>query len=388
MTRSRTYSWVLLLLLALSCGKNTSYEKIETFFESSDNVPVSVYVGDPYSGVTTRSSGSIESREDLSGKEILVWAFLSGDNSSYNSVRSLSDPAPVCLIDGKSAVLGEKGAAAEWTDRSEAEGYYFYPKEQYSSRSYDFSACYIDNANVVRENVSADSRVLALSINGRQDIMTSRATPPKNATFCYDYARSGVDPIFTLHHRLVKIQFRVKPGVIEGREPKEVSVSSLKMEAPTLLHLTVARKNLGELTLAQESSSMAYMDLHNGDDSFPLNEAIIRTFAEKPDEEDEKASIVELGGESAALLLPEAESYRYIIGIRDATDSEDATEETRNVLRYKKKDGTYGVFEGGKSYMVTFEIFGASDVAVTVEMVPWVDGDPISGSDDEIEQGK
>ena len=379
---------VLLLLLALSCGKNTSYEKIETFFESSDNVPISVYVGDPYSGVTTRSSGSIETREDLSGKEILVWAFLSGDNASYDSVRSLSDPAPVCLIDGKSAVLGEKGAAAEWTDMAEAAGYYLYPKEQYSSRSYDFSACYIDNATVVTENHSSNSRVLDLRINGRQDIMTSRATPPKNATFCYDFARSGVDPKFTLNHRLVKIQFKVKPGIIEGREPKDVSVSFLKMEAPTLLHLTVARKNLGELTLTQEESSMAYMDLHNGDESFPLNEATIRTFSEKPSAEDEQASIVELGGEEAALLLPEAQSYKYAIGIKDATDSENALEETRNVLKYKKKDGTYGVFEGGKSYMVTFEIFGASDVAVTVEMVPWVDGGPLSGSDDEIEQGK
>lgn len=376
-----------MLLLAFSCKKHTSYEKIQTFFESSDNVPVTVFVGDPYSGVSTRSSGSIESREDLSGKEVLVWAFLSGENASYNSTRSISDPAPVCLIDGKAAVLGEKGAAAEWKDRLETPGYYYYPKEQYSSRSYDFSACYIDDAQILGETPSENSRVVDLRINGRQDVMTSRATPPGSATYCYDYARSGVEPIFTLHHRLVKMSFRVKPGVIEGRDPKKVSVTFMKMEAPTLLHLTVARKNLGELSLVPDESSKSYLDLHEGDDSFPWKEAaVIETFSDKPGEEEEKASIVELGGKHASLLLPPAAAYNYAIGIKDVSDSDDAVEETRNVLKYKKKDGTEGVFEEGKSYVVTFEIFGASDVAVTVEMVPWVDGDPLYGSDDEIEQ--
>lgn len=264
----------------------------------------------------------------------------------------------------------------------------------------------VDDTDTEVEANAATKRVVAIKINGSQDIMAGKATPSTDEVaklgnyadnFYSAYAaRKGVHPNITFNHLLTRFTFEVRAGSkatagagasgnTEAVRVQGISVESLTdgkltvaytgptKEAADLLTFTGAAS---PLKLQQRSTTAA----DNNDPLVALEEVALTWPA------DANATVGDVLPVGEALLVaPGQTEYPLTIALAQkvkknttAADKEDMDLEQKATI---KMDGVKK-FEPGKSYKVTITVYGLEEIEVTATLVPWVDGGSIDIDDD------
>ncbi|MCM1502122.1 MAG: fimbrillin family protein [Bacteroidales bacterium] len=240
-------------LVLPNCSKGTYSADYKENYSYSTALPVRVSVGSP----SLRGAGPVEDFSGLVGKRFNVYAFRKSPKVSYTSL-SLADPLS-CLVDassegdmeqvgGKVARIGGKTFYADWTGRR-----INWPSGDRHQDAYDFFAYYIDNAEVSEIRREDDNVSIALTIDGTQDIMLSKAalTPSQlsglsasdreeAAILSYSHftAVRAISPVFTFRHQLVRLDFDAAPDV------------AVQVLSPKNALLTVAHKDESSLGIS------------------------------------------------------------------------------------------------------------------------------------------
>lgn len=385
MKRFTAYLYSVLGILLSGCSSGGSMGGsfsgvVEDYYESSNPVPVKVFMGNPYQGVNVKSSGAVDSLSDFAGKNILVYAFSTREKAGYDgSGGNLYPEAPDCLIDGKKALLNGTDANAVWEDE---ENPVYYPMKEYSKWSYDFFAAYLDDAEVKDKSFSKDDVKYDIRLNGMQDIMSGVATPPKGYTFCYESARVEVNPIFRMQHHLVKLHFKVKPGITPSAE-KLIRVESLTLEARVSAHMPIASKTRQMTPEFYGEKRVLY--LSSAQTGEPVNPVTVKTVFDESLFTDDM--IADISDAKDCFLVPPEESYVYTLTLSEAPYVEGDSDPVFAAPVSHEHTLTLpsgNPFAAGSAFNITFEVFGLNEVSVYVELTPWTPyGQNLEFSDDE-----
>lgn len=264
----------------------------------------------------------------------------------------------------------------------------------------------VDDTDAEVGEGEATKRVVAIKIDGSQDIMAGKATPSTaevdklgnyGENFYSAYAaRKGVQPNITFNHLLTRFTFEVRAGskatagAGASGNTEAVRVQGISVESLTDGKLTVAYKgetkeaadlltftgNASPLKLQQRSTTAA----DNNDPLVALEEVALTW----PADADATVGDVLPVGE-ALLVAPGQTEYPLTIALAQkvkknttAADKEDMDLEQKATI---KMDGVKK-FEPGKSYKVTITVYGLEEIEVTATLVPWVDGGSIDIDDD------
>lgn len=252
----------------------------------------------------------------------------------------------------------------------------------------------------------ATKRVVAIKINGSQDIMAGKATPSTaevdklgnyGENFYSAYAaRKGVQPNITFNHLLTRFTFEVRAGskatAGEGASgnTEAVRVQGISVESLTDGKLTVAYKgetkkaadlltftgDASPLTLKQRADATA-------DHNDPLVDLVEVPLTWPAVGEATVGDVIPVG--EALLVAPGETEYPLTIALAQKvkknvadTEKEDMALEQKATI---KMDGVKA-FEPGKSYKVTITVYGLEEIEVTATLVPWADGGSIDIDDD------
>lgn len=264
----------------------------------------------------------------------------------------------------------------------------------------------VDDTDTEVEANAATKRVVAIKINGSQDIMAGKATPStdevtklgnydKNFYSAYA-ARKGVQPNITFNHLLTRFTFEVRAGskatAGEGASgnTEAVRVQGISVESLTDGKLTVAYKgetkqaadlltftgDASPLTLKQRADATA-------DHNDPLVDLVEVPLTWPADADATVGDVIPVG--EALLVAPGQTEYPLTIALAQkvkknttAADKEDMDLEQKATI---KMDGVKA-FEPGKSYKVTITVYGLEEIEVTATLVPWADGGSIDIDDD------
>lgn len=264
----------------------------------------------------------------------------------------------------------------------------------------------VDDTDTEVEANAATKRVVAIKINGSQDIMAGKATPSTaevdklgnyGENFYSAYAaRKGVQPNITFNHLLTRFTFEVRAGskatAGEGASgnTEAVRVQGISVESLTDGKLTVAYKgetkkaadlltftgDASPLTLKQRADATA-------DHNDPLVDLVEVPLTWPADADATVGDVIPVG--EALLVAPGQTEYPLTIALAQkvkknttAADKEDMDLEQKATI---KMDGTK-TFEPGKSYKVTITVYGLEEIEVTATLVPWADGGSIDIDDD------
>lgn len=264
----------------------------------------------------------------------------------------------------------------------------------------------VDDTDTEVEANAATKRVVAIKINGSQDIMAGKATPSTaevdklgnyGENFYSAYAaRKGVQPNITFNHLLTRFTFEVRAGskatAGEGASgnTEAVRVQGISVESLTDGKLTVAYKGetkkaadlltftgtASPLTLKQRADATA-------DHNDPLVDLVEVPLTWPADADATVGDVIPVG--EALLVAPGQTEYPLTIALAQkvkknttAADKEDMDLEQKATI---KMDGTK-TFEPGKSYKVTITVYGLEEIEVTATLVPWADGGSIDIDDD------
>lgn len=252
----------------------------------------------------------------------------------------------------------------------------------------------------------ATKRVVAIEIDGSQDIMAGKATPStaevgKLGDYADNFysayaARKGVQPNITFNHLLTRFTFEVRAGskATAGQgasgNTEAVRVQGVSVESLTNGKLTVAYKgetkeaadlltftgDASPLTLKQRSTTAV-------DNNDPLVDLVEVPLTWPAVGEATVGDVIPVG--EALLVAPGQTEYPLTIALAQKVkknvadvDKEDMALEQKATI---KMDGVKK-FEPGKSYKVTITVYGLEEIEVTATLVPWADGGSIDIDDD------
>ena len=338
-----------------SCDEDSFPGLMPDYTDVSDEVPVQVYVGKSSGTVDVKGSGEIENYGMFAGKSIYVFAFSAVDGVRYDAVPSQDDAVPGVLLFGRRATLDGRETLARWADDEIVN----YPSRQYCDYPYDFFACYIDDLPLTGIKATADKVSAKVTIDGRNDIMRSKAVPPEGEYFCYNSARRYITPVFKFSHSLVKLSFKAKPGLTPGHN-QEVDIHYVKVKSRSTGTFTLASRD-GILDFEFDNNTATF-ELTEKDGSEYVKQSIVTR-----DNADSDEGIIDLAGGSALLVSPEA-SYEISIGLSQPGLNGGAPAD--NVKKIKLSQGE---FISGNSYDIIFEVFGRNNVSVGAVLTPWSD---------------
>lgn len=285
------------------------------------------------------------------------------------------------------------------------------------SGNYDFWGYRVDDAvtgtpdvKTVNDNgdeVAADQatkRVVAIEIDGSQDIMAGKAVPSTDEVtklggyaenFYSAYAaRKGVQPNITFNHLLTRFTFEVRAGskatagLPAGGNTDAVKVTGVSVGSKTTGTLTVAytgetKKAEDLLTFTGDASPLKLMqrDAAAADNNAPLV-ALQPVSLTWTDDAATIGDVLKIG--EALLVAPGETEYPLTIALsQDVLQTVGATKVTMPLEQkatIKMEGGKK--FEPGKSYKVTITVYGLEDIRVTATLVPWADGGSIDIDDD------
>ena len=252
----------------------------------------------------------------------------------------------------------------------------------------------------------ATKRVVAIEIDGSQDIMAGKATPSTaevdklgnyGENFYSAYAaRKGVQPNITFNHLLTRFTFEVRAGskatAGEGASgnTEAVRVQGVSVESLTNGKLTVAYKGETKeaadlLTFTGDASPLTLKQRAAGavDNNDPLVDLVEVPLTWPAVGEATVGDVIPVG--EALLVAPGQTEYPLTIALAQKvkknvadTEKEDMALEQKATI---KMDGVKA-FEPGKSYKVTITVYGLEEIEVTATLVPWADGGSIDIDDD------
>ena len=252
----------------------------------------------------------------------------------------------------------------------------------------------------------ATKRVVAIKINGSQDIMAGKATPStaevgKLGDYADNFysayaARKGVQPNITFNHLLTRFTFEVRAGskATAGQgasgNTEAVRVQGVSVESLTDGKLTVAYKGETKeaadlLTFTGDASPLTLKQRAAGaaDNNDPLVDLVEVPLTWPAVGEATVGDVIPVG--EALLVAPGQTEYPLTIALAQKvkknvadTEKEDMALEQKATI---KMDGVK-VFEPGKSYKVTITVYGLEEIEVTATLVPWADGGSIDIDDD------
>ena len=222
------------------------------------------------------------------------------------------------------------------------------PKEWYYPLGnwyhYNFYAYYPRITDVGAIHVGSNSIVVDFEIDGKQDIIWGKTTPPHSQAYCAKYLHDNPTeiPQFGFEHKLAKLEVYVKGNI--NVEVTSATISGVYKN----LTLCVASKTTsgenptGNLTIKEGSTSdvLSFSKVDAGVDVDPFAEgAIAVTAAEK---------YIGYAMIPPTALLSENEKYTVILGI--------SGDPLPKSVVLENSDESRMVFEEGKSYKITLNI--------------------------------
>ena len=234
--------------IVLSACTDKSFSGADSTYDigASANIPVRVAVGN----ALVKGAGDVGGIDDLYGKDFYVYAFRKSSKVRYD-VTAAADRA-YCLLDA--SVDGESGQWAGGKRARFAVGPYAswpgksvnWPNGENHKDAYDFFAYFIDDAELTKIVRSDDKIDIEFTIDGSQDIMTSKAHVQNTGfsgqdaqyvsawSFSQFTAFRNIVPTFTFNHGLTRLC--IAAGTDGAAEIEELSVLSKKKAVLTLVH--------------------------------------------------------------------------------------------------------------------------------------------------------
>lgn len=379
---------ILLPAFLIGCSDDSYRGRIDEVLAGNDKMPVILSLGDPSGNITsgkssTKGTGAVDAASDLldDGKYVYVYGF--GSSASSFALRSESDPYS-CLIDASldtpGAVSGRKASVSatdtylNWVDSDRT---VYWPTGERGAEPYDFFAYYLDDIPVRDSDYDRTDEGISIKVNidGNNDLMAGRASLTEKQLqrfsaderarvqeYAYSYytAIRDVTPTIVLNHQLVRLDFEIIPGVTLGIN-KEMSIMDVSVESRTSGLFTVAAKDesLVGLDFSGDVKKLYLME-KDGSPFVPV------TFLTRSSES-VPADKITLGN---SLFLAPSDSYPFRLTIREKYDGEENSSENFSPIILT----TDGGFRAGTRYKVKITVIGLTNIAVSVSIVPWLDG--------------
>lgn len=369
----------ILSALALTACVDDSYRGYELdYADYPVGYTVQVAIGDPYA---VRGTGPKNYIDDLSGNDVLVWAFNREEGTPFTATRTATDSLR-CLIDGKEATVVAGNSLTVWK-----EGTVYYPSNELVAERYDFYGAFIDDATVLDSHRATDKVQLDIEIDGSQDVMTAKAGLPrsketgleKDYAFSYLSAMDGDAPIFTLNHHLTKLDLFVRPGITYGFS-NTMTIMGANLETRTQGTLTVAAKDTDQMGMVfRDNSPYKAVLLRNehGEACEPVTLQTINTYdAEtkfnRPVDDPyllqlQKEATRQLG---ASFFVAPEKTYILNLAFEDPDPRDDPFP---NTVRLNSGEA----FLPGHRYQVTMTVYGSYLIDIDCIMVPWLNAGSI-----------
>ena len=253
--------------------------------------------------------------------------------------------------------MGPATVAVTGNEIKDIDAYYGVNKETYS-----FFGYHVGDATAVP---TADGKTLsvAVTINGDDDILIGSATKADDVgnsglgvedLYSAKSARKDVKPNLKFNHGLVRFDFKIKNGTTLG-------------ENETITINNIAVKSVAECTLAFPSAELTAAETPKTDDG-NVDETQLATFDLQPanlvfDASKPKDTIEDAGN---IMVMPGLSSYPLALTV------------TSNEQQATSDLAITGTFEAGRKYEVTVVVYGLEAVVLSVTLVDWVDGDPVT----------
>lgn len=369
----------ILSALALTACVDDSYRGYELdYADYPVGYTVQVAIGDPYA---VRGTGPKNYIDDLSGNDILVWAFNREEGTPFTATRTATDSLR-CLIDGKEATVVAGNSLTVWK-----EGTVYYPSNELVAERYDFYGAFIDDATVLDSHRATDKVQLDIEIDGSQDVMTAKAGLPrsketgleKDYAFSYLSAMDGDAPIFTLNHHLTKLDLFVRPGITYGFS-NTMTIMGANLETRTQGTLTVAAKDTDQMGMVfRDNSPYKAVLLRNehGEACEPVTLQTINTYDAETGVNRyvddpyllqlQKEATRQLG---ASFFVAPEKTYILNLAFEDPDPRDDPFP---NTVRLNSGEA----FLPGHRYQVTMTVYGSYLIDIDCIMVPWLNAGSI-----------
>lgn len=369
----------ILSALALTACVDDSYRGYELdYADYPVGYTVQVAIGDPYA---VRGTGPKNYIDDLSGNDVLVWAFNREEGTPFTATRTATDSLR-CLIDGKVATVVAGNSLTVWK-----EGTVYYPSNELVAERYDFYGAFIDDATVLDSHRATDKVQLDIEIDGSQDVMTAKAGLPrsketgleKDYAFSYLSAMDGDAPIFTLNHHLTKLDLFVRPGITYGFS-NTMTIMGANLETRTQGTLTVAAKDTDQMGMVfRDNSPYKAVLLRNehGEACEPVTLQTINTYDAETGVNRyvddpyllqlQKEATRQLG---ASFFVAPEKTYILNLAFEDPDPRDDPFP---NTVRLNSGEA----FLPGHRYQVTMTVYGSYLIDIDCIMVPWLNAGSI-----------
>lgn len=369
----------ILSALALTACVDDSYRGYELdYADYPVGYTVQVAIGDPYA---VRGTGPKNYIDDLSGNDVLVWAFNREEGTPFTATRTATDSLR-CLIDGKEATVVAGNSLTVWK-----EGTVYYPSNELVAERYDFYGAFIDDATVLDSHRATDKVQLDIEIDGSQDVMTAKAGLPrsketgleKDYAFSYLSAMDGDAPIFTLNHHLTKLDLFVRPGITYGFS-NTMTIMGANLETRTQGTLTVAAKDTDQMGMVfRDNSPYKAVLLRNehGEACEPVTLQTINTYDAETGVNRyvddpyllqlQKEATRQLG---ASFFVAPEKTYILNLAFEDPDPRDDPFP---NTVRLNSGEA----FLPGHRYQVTMTVYGSYLIDIDCIMVPWLNAGSI-----------
>ncbi len=369
----------ILSALALTACVDDSYRGYELdYADYPVGYTVQVAIGDPYA---VRGTGPKNYIDDLTGHDVLVWAFNREEGTPFTATRTATDSLR-CLIDGKEATVVAGNSLTVWK-----EGTVYYPSNELVAERYDFYGAFIDDATVLDSHRATDKVQLDIEIDGSQDVMTAKAGLPrsketgleKDYAFSYLSAMDGDAPIFTLNHHLTKLDLFVRPGITYGFS-NTMTIMGANLETRTQGTLTVAAKDTDQMGMVfWDNSPYKAVLLRNehGEACEPVTLQTINTYDAETGVNRyvddpyllqlQKEATRQLG---ASFFVAPEKTYILNLAFEDPDPRDDPFP---NTVRLNSGEA----FLPGHRYQVTMTVYGSYQIDIDCIMVPWLNAGSI-----------